>query len=200
VSRGENDILASIFTEQEVKATIFQMEHNKAPGSDGFPVEFYQVLWEIIKMDLMDLFHEFHKGDLPLFSLNFGIITLLPKEKEAKQIQQFKPICLLNESFKIVTKVMTNRMALVAQKILRPYKTTFMSGRKTMDGAIILHETIHEMRRNKLDSVILNLDFEKAYDKVNWSFLQQMLRMKGFPQYGVNGLTKLCEGRVLASR
>jgi hypothetical protein len=167
VSRGENDILASIFTEQEVKATIFQMEHNKAPGSDGFPVEFYQVLWEIIKMDLMDLFHEFHKGDLPLFSLNFGIITLLPKEKEAKQIQQFRPICLLNESFKIVTKVMTNRMALVAQKILRPYKTTFMSGRKIMDGAIILHETIHEMRRNKLDSVILNLDFEKAYDKVN---------------------------------
>jgi hypothetical protein len=84
VSREENDILASIFTEQEVKAAIFQMEHNKAPGPDGFPAEFYQVFWEIIKRDLMALFHEFHKGDLPLFSLNFGIITLLPKEKEAK--------------------------------------------------------------------------------------------------------------------
>jgi hypothetical protein len=62
------------------------MEHNKAPGPDGFPAEFYQAFWEIIKGELMALFHEFHKGDLPLFSLNFGIITLLPKEKEAKQI------------------------------------------------------------------------------------------------------------------
>jgi hypothetical protein len=87
VSSEENDILTSIFTEKEVKAAIFQMEHNKAPGPDGFPTEFYQVFWEIIKIDLMALFHEFHKGDLPLFSLNFGIITLLSKEKEEKHTQ-----------------------------------------------------------------------------------------------------------------
>jgi hypothetical protein len=62
---------------------------------------------------------------------------------------------------------MTNRMALVAQKIIRPSQTTFMSGRNIMDGAIVLHETIHEMHRKKLDGVILKLDFEKAYDKVN---------------------------------
>jgi hypothetical protein len=87
VSSEENDILTSIFTEKEVKAAIFQMEHNKAPGPDGFPTEFYQVFWEIIKIDLMALFYEFHKGDLPLFSLNFGIITLLSKEKEEKHTQ-----------------------------------------------------------------------------------------------------------------
>jgi hypothetical protein len=119
----------------------------------------------------MTLFHEFHKGDLPLFSFNFRIITLLPKEKEAKQIQQFRSICLLNVSFKIFTKVMTNRMALVAQKIIRSSQTAFMTGRNIMDGAIVLHETIHEMHRKKLDGVILKLDFEKAYEKVNWSFL-----------------------------
>jgi hypothetical protein len=171
VSSEENDILTSIFTEQEVKTAIFQMEHNKEPGPDGFPVEFYQVFGEIIKIDLMALFHEFHKGDLPLFSLNFHIITLLPKEKEAKQIQQFRPICLLNVSFKIFTKAMTNRIALVAQKIIRPSQTAFMRGRNIMDGAVILHETIHEMHRKKVDGVILKLDFEKAYDKINWSFL-----------------------------
>jgi hypothetical protein len=171
VSREENDILASTFTEQEVKTAIFQLEHNKAPGLDGFPAEFYQAFWEIIKGELMTLFHEFHKGDLPLFSFNFRIITLLPKEKEAKQIQQFRSICLLNVSFKIFTKVMTNRMALVAQKIIRSSQTAFMTGRNIMDGAIVLHETIHEMHRKKLDGVILKLDFEKAYEKVNWSFL-----------------------------
>ncbi|XP_062188905.1 uncharacterized protein LOC133892218 [Phragmites australis] len=180
VSQLENDVLTAEFSEKEVRAAIFQMEHNKAPGSDGFPAEFYQVFWELIKHDFMPLFNEFHKGSLPLFSLNFGIITLLPKQKEATQIQQFRPICLLNVSFKIFTKVLTNRIALVAQKVIQPSQSVFMKGRNILEGVVILHETIHEMHRKKLDGVILKLDFEKAYDKVKWSFLQQTLRMKGF--------------------
>ena len=120
VSHLENDILTMEFSEKEIKEAIFQMERNKAPGPDGFPVEFYQVFWEVIKFDLLALFSEFHKGSLPLFSLNFGIITLLPKQKEATQIQQFRPICMLNVSFKIFTKVLTNRIALVAQKVIQP--------------------------------------------------------------------------------
>jgi hypothetical protein len=80
------------------------MEHNKTLGPDGFPAEFYQVFWELIKDDLMPLFLEFHKGNLFLFSLNFGIITLLRKQKDATQIQQFRLICVLNVSFKIFTE------------------------------------------------------------------------------------------------
>lgn len=100
VSEVKNDMLVFPFTIQEVKDAIFQMEHNKSPGPGGFPAEFYQVFWEIIKYDLMMLFEEFHEEHLPLHSLNFGVITLLPKIKEAKQIQQYMPICLLNVSFK----------------------------------------------------------------------------------------------------
>lgn len=81
--------------------------------------QFYQVFWELIKDDLMPLFVEFHKGNLPLFNFNFGIITLLPKQKEATQIQKFRPICLLNLSFKIFTKLMTNQIALVVQKVIQ---------------------------------------------------------------------------------
>ena len=65
---------------------MFQMEHNKAPCPDGFLAEFFQVFWEIIKEDLMALFRDFHEERLPLYSLNFGVITLLPKIVEAKQI------------------------------------------------------------------------------------------------------------------
>ena len=71
-------------------------------------------------------------------------------------------------------------MALVAQKVIKPSQTAFMTGRNIMKRVVILHETIHEMHRKKLDGIILKLDFEKAYDKVNWDFLQQTLRMKGF--------------------
>jgi hypothetical protein len=68
------------------------MEHNKAPSLDGFLTEFYQFFFKIIKRDLMALFHEFHKGDLPLFSLNFGVITFLPKknkQNKSNNLDQF---------------------------------------------------------------------------------------------------------------
>jgi hypothetical protein len=79
VTVEENNLLIHPFTEEEVRDAIFQMEHNKAPGPDGFPTEFYQACWDIIKNDLMAMFVEFHKGKLPLYSLNFGTIILLPK-------------------------------------------------------------------------------------------------------------------------
>jgi mannosylglycoprotein endo-beta-mannosidase len=79
VSDEENKILIADFTENEVRGVVFQMEHNKAPGPDGFPAEFYQVFWGVIKGDLLAMFHDFHKDTLDLFSLNFGIITLIPK-------------------------------------------------------------------------------------------------------------------------
>jgi hypothetical protein len=91
------------------------MEHNKAPGPDGFSAEFYLFFWELIKDDLMPM--EFHHSNFSLFSLNFDIITLLPKQKEATQIQQFRPIYVLNVSFKNFTKMLTNRIVLVAQKV-----------------------------------------------------------------------------------
>jgi hypothetical protein len=106
---------------------------------------------EVIKGDLMALFEDFHRGELPLHSLNFGIIILLPKGSETNRIEQYRPICLLNISFKIFTKVASNRIALVAQKIIRPSHTAFLPGRNIMEGAIILHETIHEMHRKKLN-------------------------------------------------
>jgi hypothetical protein len=122
----EDILLTSTFTEDEVKEAIFQKEHNKAPGPDGFPIEFYQVFWEILKEDLMALFDDFHEDKLPLFSLNFGVITLLPKTKEAIKIQQYWPICLLNVSFKIFTKVATNRIKKVMEMVVRPSYTAFM--------------------------------------------------------------------------
>ncbi|WVZ96489.1 hypothetical protein U9M48_042121 [Paspalum notatum var. saurae] len=163
---------------------MFQMKHNTAPGpdggTDGFPPEFYQVFWSVIKEDLMALFADFHRGTLPLHSLNFGTIILLPKSSDARQIQQYRPICLLNVSFKIFTKVGTNRVVNIAQRTIKPSQPAFLPGRNIMEGVVIVHETIHELHSRKKDGVMIKLDFEKAYDKVNWDFLQQTLRMKGF--------------------
>jgi hypothetical protein len=87
VTEEENTILTAPFSEEEVKAAIFQMEHNKALEPDDFSAEFYQKFWDIIKGELMIMFKELHSGDLPLFSLNFGIISLILKAQEVNRIQ-----------------------------------------------------------------------------------------------------------------
>jgi mannosylglycoprotein endo-beta-mannosidase len=88
VSAEENAFLTAPYSEEEVRKAVFLMEHNKAPGSDGFPAEFYQNFWDTIKSDLLALFSALHEDQLELFRLNFGEIILLPKVMEAERIQQ----------------------------------------------------------------------------------------------------------------
>jgi hypothetical protein len=96
------------------------MEHNKAPGLDGFLAEFYQTFWDTIKIDRLDMFSVLHAGQLELFRLNFGEVTLLLKINEVERIQQYRPICLLNVSFKIFMKVATIRLNSVANHVVQP--------------------------------------------------------------------------------
>jgi hypothetical protein len=180
VSQPENEFLTAPFTEKEVREAIFSMEHNKTPRQDGFPTEFYQHFWETINGDLMNMFHELHTGELLLFSLNFGVITLIPKVKEAHKIQQYRLIYLLNVSFKIFMKVATIRINSVAYNIISPTQTAIMRSRNILEGVVILHETVHELHRRNQNGIIFKIDFEKAYDKVKWDFLTQTLRLKGF--------------------
>ena len=105
LSSEENASLTASFSVEEVYDAITQIELNKSPGPDGFPAEFYQKFWEVIKSDLMVMFAQLHQGNLPLYKMNFGVITLIPKKEDAVQIQQYRPICLLNASFRVFTKV-----------------------------------------------------------------------------------------------
>jgi hypothetical protein len=119
----------------------------------------------------MAMFYDFYNGSLLLYCLNFGTITLLPKAQEVTKIQQYRPICMLNVCFKIFTKVIVNRLSLVVSKVIGPSQSAFLPGRNILEGVVVLHETLHELRRKKQKGIILKLDFEKAYDKVNWAFL-----------------------------
>jgi hypothetical protein len=143
------------------------MEKHKAVGPDKISIEFFQSCWDIVKYDLLQLFDDFHKENADISRINYGIITLLPKVTDAARIQQFRPICLLNYLYKLITKTLTLRLEVVAEKLIHPNQTTFMKGGNIMSGIMILHEVIHETKRRKQIGVILKLDFEKAYDKVN---------------------------------
>jgi hypothetical protein len=120
----------------------------------------------VIKDDLLAMFHDFHKDSLNLFSLNFGIITLIPKIENATKIQQYRPICDLNVSFEIFTKLGTNRLNKVARTVVSPTQTAF--------GVVILHETIHELHTKKSNGVIFKIDFEKTMIRLSGLFSSRL--------------------------
>jgi hypothetical protein len=102
-------------------------------------------------VDLLNLFGGLYGEQLELFRLNFGKIILLPKVNEAERIQQYRPISLLNVSFKIFMKVATIRLNSVVDHVVRPSQTAFMQGRNILNGVVTLHETVHELHSKKLN-------------------------------------------------
>jgi hypothetical protein len=112
------ELLMKDCTMEELKIVVFEMASNKAAGSDGFNAEFYQKKWELVKQDLFGLLKDFQKGELDIARLNYGIITLVPKGKGADRIQKYRPRCLLNVSFKIITRVLVNRLIQVIWRVV----------------------------------------------------------------------------------
>ena len=156
------------------------MKENTAPGPNGFGVTFYKKCWNLIKGELMEMINDFYLGNLDLTKLNYGIVTLVPKVVDANNEKQFRPICLLNVSFKIFTKLVMDRLTEVAGKIISPSQTAFIKGRYILDGAVMLHEIIHELQTHKEEGVIFKIDFEKAYDRISWDFVEEIMTAKGF--------------------
>lgn len=194
LSRDDNMELTRPFTEEEVKKVVFSMKENSAPGPDGFGVAFYKKFWDTIKGGLLEMVNDIYMENLDLARLNFGVITLIPKVQEAKDVKQFRPICLLNVSFKIFTKLIAERLASKAQKLIDPCQTAFIKGRLIVDGVVMLHEIVHELHIKKKKGVIFKIDFEKAYDSVRWSFIEEVMIRKGFCSKLRGWIMKTIEG------
>ena len=124
--------------------------------------------------------NDFYLGALDISRLNYGVITLVPKVQDANNVKQFRPICLLNISFKVFTKLLMTRLTDMADKLISKAQTAFVRGRYILDGAVMLHEVMHELRVKKKQGVIFKIDFEKAYDSINWGFVEEVLTRKGF--------------------
>ena len=118
-------------------------------------------------MDIIQLYDDFYNHKVDVSRMNYGIITLLPKVKDASKIQQFRPICLLNCLYKLITKTLAINLEAVADKLIHNTQIAFMKKRNIVSRIMCLHEILHETKRRKEIGVILKIDFEKAYDKIN---------------------------------
>ncbi|XP_073360310.1 uncharacterized protein [Aegilops tauschii subsp. strangulata] len=112
----------------------------------------------------MAIFEEFYVGSIDLKRLNYGIITLIPKVPGASDIRQFHPITVINVIFRILAKGYANRVAPLADRITHPNQSAFIQGRYILDGVLVFHEILHEVRSKNLKAVFLKIDFHNAYD------------------------------------
>ena len=145
---------------EELKWSVFDMKTDTAPGPDGFSVSFYKGCWESVKGILFEMVNAFYLGNLDISRLNYGVITLIPKIKEANNVRQFRPICLLNVSFKIFSKLLMDRLTGVARKIISTSQSAFIKGRFIQDSTVILHEVMHEMKQQGEKGIVFKIDYE----------------------------------------
>jgi hypothetical protein len=194
ISDEENWGVEVAFTAEDLDEVLASMKPDSAPGPDGLPVLFFKRFWGILREPILQLLNDFALGRVDVARLNFGIISLIPKVKGAERITQFRPIALINVIFKFVAKAYAIRLAPLAHRTVDRSQSAFIKGRCLHEGALALHEIAHELRVGKQEGLLLKLDFEKAYDRVNWDFLQEILLRKGFSARVVHRLMQLVKG------
>jgi hypothetical protein len=163
-------------------------------------VQFYKRFWPLVKKVVLQILNDFALGRADIARLNFGILSLIPKVPGADNIKQYRPIALINVIFKLVSKAYAVRLSPVAHRVISQAQTAFIKGRFIQDGPLALHEIIHELKSKKMQVVLLKLDFAKAYDRVNWDFLKEVLLRKGFNPGFVHRMMQLvCGGQTAIS-
>ncbi|GKA44709.1 RNA-directed DNA polymerase, eukaryota [Tanacetum coccineum] len=111
---------------------------------------------------------------------NSTFIALIPKIHDAKIVKDFHPISLIGSIYKIIAKILANRLSLVISDLINEVQTTFVPNQRILDGPFILNELISWCKHKKINAMIFKVDFEKAFDSVRWDYLDDILKSFGF--------------------
>ena len=143
------------------------------PGPNGMSPIFYKTYWHIVGDDIISIIlYALNSGKVHE-SLNATFIALIPKVKNPKWIAEFRQISLCNVVYKLIAKVVVNRLKKILSHVIDDSQSAFLSGRLITDNVLVAFETLHYLKRKtqgKLGFMALKLDMSKAYDRVEWIF------------------------------
>lgn len=183
VDEGMNGLLTAPFSIEEFRTAMFQMHPEKSPGPDGLNPGFYQHFWPEIGGEIFQACVGWlERKEFPA-NLNDTIIVLIPKVENPTRMTELRPISLCNVLYKLIAKVLANRLKSCLPSIVSETQSAFVPGRSLIDSVQIAFESIHYMNRNNSvgdGEVALKIDISKAYDRVDWGFLQAVLQRMGF--------------------
>ena len=183
ISFEENEALCAIPSNDEIKSVAFSFASSKSLGLDSMSATFYKSNWGIVSKEVIAMVQSFFASGFMLKEMNHTFITLIPKTPNPSTVHNFRPISLCNISYKIISKTLTNRLKILLSKLITPWQAASILGRNIQDNSIIACEifhTLHQKHTGTSGMVALNLDLEKAFDKVEWPFLLSIFKHFGF--------------------
>ncbi|GMJ00023.1 hypothetical protein HRI_003671500 [Hibiscus trionum] len=177
--------LEMVVSREEISSALFQMSPSKAPGIDGFHASFYQKNWSIVGDVVCKTIQRMFSSGVVDPDLNRTLLVLLPKVDSPESISQFQPIGLCTVVYKILSKVVVNRLKPFLPDWITENQTSFVPGRSITDNIVIAQEIIHSMRtrKGKMGWFDIKVDLEKAYDRLEWSFIDDTLSDIGVPDH-----------------
>jgi hypothetical protein len=193
-------VLDDPFSKEEIDAAVKEMHSNHAPGPDGFNGFFMKHCWNIIAKDFHRLCDNFYQGTIDLECINGSFIILIPKKDSPSTVNDYRPISLLNYSLKLLTKLLANRLQRVITLVVHQNQYGFIKGRTIQDCIAWAFQFLHICHQSKREILIIKLDFEKAFDKVEHQVILEMFRHKGFSDKWVNWIHLIissCSSSVL---
>ena len=182
IGADEASLLERKFDREEVFQVLKDLQGDKAPGPDGFSMAFFHRCWEVVGDDVMGFFEEFHTHCKFEKSLNATFIALIPKKRDALNIRDYRPISLVGSMYKLLSKVLANRIKQVLESLISNSQNTFVGGRQTLNSVLIANECLDSRLKSSIPGILCKLDIEKAYDHVNWDCLLHLLAKMGFGQ------------------
>ena len=160
------------FSTEEVFVALFELNGDKVPGLDGFSIAFWHFCWDFVWEEVMGYFREFYEHNKFVRGLNSTFLVLIPRNENTVDLKDFRPISLVGSLYKILAKVLANRLKRVVGQVVSVTENAFVEGRQILDAALIANETIDTLLRRKESGLLLcKLDIEKTYDHLNWDFL-----------------------------
>ncbi|WOH05102.1 hypothetical protein DCAR_0624515 [Daucus carota subsp. sativus] len=172
---------------------MFSIAADKSPGPDGMNAMFYQQHWDIVGPLVSKAMLDSLNENVELESINSTLVTLIPKVKEPRVVGDFRPISLCNVLYKVISKVLINRLKPILPLIINGTQSAFVPGRLITDNASIAYECLHHLRLMKGGKrcyAAMKLDMSKAYDRVEWLFIDKMMIKMGFSQQWVNKIMR----------
>eukprot|EP00253_Pinus_taeda_P035172 PITA_35172 len=182
VNEDEADHLFDPVSPEELESTIKWFKKDRSSGPDGWTIEFYIAFYELISNDLLRVIEECRETGTMYNAINSTFIALIPKTDSPSSFDDYRPISLCNVLYKIISKIIANRIRPILSRHISPHQFAFLEHRQIHEAMGAAQEALHSIWTKHLKAIILKIDLAKAFDRVSWLYLKMILIHLGFPQ------------------